>query len=196
MSFQQSSNEGPYQQPPVMSPRPTGSVDFQGAIKAQENRSYVIAGAGALLALISYLLFPVWGYSYNGAGASFIPASERSASIKAGSINDIGGIYGLTWLVLIASIVALAVVAVILFAPRAVAQLTPRLAAIILTACGVVSVFLLLLDWLKLNSYKGLFASAGSGFSAGTSWGMYVLILASIALLVGGIMQLRRSPAM
>lgn len=195
MSFQQSSNEGPYQQPPVATSGQPGSIDFQAVMKSQEARPLVIAGAGGLVVFLAYLLLPVWGYSYNGAGASLLPAAERSATIKAGSINDIGGIYGLTWLALIASIVVVVVAAVLLFAPKAVAQLTPRLAAIIVTACGGVCVVLFLLDWLKLNSYKGAFTGAPSGFSYGVSWGLYVLLLASIAMLVGGVMQMRRNPA-
>jgi hypothetical protein len=198
MSYQQSSNEQPYpqQQPPVMSPHGGGgSTDFQGILKAQGNRPLVIAGAGALLTLIGYLAFPIWGYSIKGLSESgiSIPGSSGSYGLSdVGSLNA-GGLYSLTWLVLIASIVALVVVGLMLFAPRAVAQLTPRLAAITLTVCGAICVLWTVLDFLKLNSFKGI-NSSGPGYSAGISWGMYALILTSIVLLVGGVMQLQRSP--
>lgn len=196
MSYQQSPSEGPYQQqqPPVMSPQGGGSIDFQGILKSQQARPYVIAGAGALIALIGYLALPFWGYSFKASASAFTQAVSTSGSYGGSDMHLLGGIYGLSWLVLIASIVGVVVAGLMLFAPKMVAQLTPRLAAMTLTICGAVSTVLLVLDWLKLNSYKGLFSSVGSGFSAGVSWGMYVTILASIALLVGGVMQLQRSP--
>lgn len=196
MSYQQSSNEGPFQQqqPPVMSPRPAGSVDFQGALKAQENRALVIAGVGAILTLIGYFTFPMWSASFKGFSSSGISIPGSSTSINMGDVGKIGGIYGLSWLILIASIVATAVVVIMMFFARSVAQLTPRLAAITLTVCGGVCVLWSLLDFLKLNSYKGI-SGSGSGYSFGISWGMYALIITSIVLLVGAVMQLRRTPA-
>lgn len=200
MSYQQSSNEGPYQQqqPPVMSPRPAGSIDFMGIVKSQDARPLVIAGVGAILTLIGYLAFPVWSFSIKGFSAGGFSSPGTSGSFGLGDIGggtiNAGGIYSLTWLVLIASIVATIVVGLMLFAPRMVAQLTPRLAAITLTVCGGICVVWTLLDFLKLNGTKGV-SGSGAGYSYGISWGMYAVILTSIVLLVGAVMQLRRTPA-
>jgi hypothetical protein len=194
MSYQQSSNEGPMQQPPVMTPRPAGSIDFQAALTSQENRPLVIAGVGAILTLIGYLAFPIWSASFKGFSGGGVSVPGSSSSINMGDVGKIGGIYGFSWLILIASIAAVIVVGLMLFAPRALAQLTPRMASIILTVCGAVCVVWALLDFLKLNSYKGI-SGSGAGYSFGIAWGMYALILTSLVLLVGAIMQLRRTPA-
>lgn len=169
-----------------------------GIVKSQDARALVIAGVGAILTLIGYFAFPIWGYSIKGFSVAGVSTPGSSGSFGLGDIGgntiNAGGIYGLTWLVLIASLVATAVVVIMLFFARSVPQLTPRLAAITLTVCGGICVLWTVLDFLKLNSYKGI-SGSGAGYSFGLSWGMYAVILTSIVLLVGAIMQLRRTPA-
>lgn len=197
MSLPQQPNDPQYQQPPVATPAPStglSSVDLS-AITRPENRAYLIAGAGALVALLAYFILPFAGSSYSstvlGATASYSDTGSQLASAY--------GVLNLVWL---AALIALAVAIVLALGMRAIPQLTAQLGARILAGAGGVAFVFLAIGLLQVNgdlskvaSLGGLASIGGGHFSAGISWGAWIALLATVAMIVGGVLALRKSQA-
>jgi len=185
-----------YQQPsyppPTMQPAPPAgtSVDFS-AINRPENRPYLIAGIGGLVALLAYFILPFYSFSYH------FGSIAESSSLTGSSL---GGASGWLYLTVLGSLVALVVAALMALNIRAISQLTPMLATRIIIGAGAAAVVGLLLYFLQAHGAStdlgGVLTGSDAGFSAGVGFGFWIALLASIAIIVGGVMQMRRPQAM
>ena len=180
-------SQQPYQQQPGYPQSPTpgtpnmGSVNF-AAITAQENRAYLIAGVGGLIAFLGYFILPYWGYSYS------------LATLGSYSGSFTGSQFG-SWLFLsmLGGLVAAVVAVIEALGISAVPQLTPQLASRILLGSGVASALGIVIFLLQYNSSLSGLGTVGSGVSYGLSFGFYLAVLATIAMLVGGFMAFRKT---
>ena len=172
----------PQQSPAPSSGTPQMNIDF-AAVTTQENRAYLIAGVGGLVAFLGYFILPYWGWSY------------RIAGVGSNSGSATGSQFG-SWLFLsmLGGLVAFVVAGAMALGIRAVPQLTPQLASRILLGSGAASVLGIVIFLFQYNS-SGLagLSTLTSGFSAGLSFGFYIAVLATIAMLVGGFMQLQKT---
>ena len=182
---QQPSMPNPYSQPVQNNPytppgapqqfyggqgRPGGtSVDFQ-RLMLPENRMYLTAGIGGLVALLSY--FFISSYDVSGFGLS--------GTDFAGS-----GKYTGLWLMVLGAIAAVAISALLAFGSNAVPQLNPLNGAKWLIGCGAVGVLMLVIVLFHFNA-DGV-GSWGFGF--------FLSLAGMIAVLVAGIISYRRLQA-
>src|SRR5262245_52767442 len=108
MSFPQPPNDPQSQQPgypPSTAPASSAtSIDF-AAVTAPENRAYLIAGVGGIVALISYFAFSYWGVSSGLISFSFTGSQLANSASLSGVSNNI--LLNLLWLVPLASLAAL-----------------------------------------------------------------------------------------
>ena len=174
--------------PPGMMP---SSIDF-AAFTAPENRSYLIAAIGSLVALLSFFILPFWGYSFN----STVPGATGSFSGSVTASTATNG-YGLLWFVALGALVALAVACLLVLGIQAISQLTPQLGARIILGSGIIALAILLIIGLKINSDAsasglGTFNLGQTGFSAGLGLGFWLMLLSLIAVIVGGVMNMRQ----
>jgi glucan phosphoethanolaminetransferase (alkaline phosphatase superfamily) len=191
MSFPQTPNDPQSQQPgyppPSATASGTNSLNF-AALTTPENRAYLIAGVGGLLALIAYLFLPF--YTVSGTGVFGAVSSSATGSGMSGSS-------GWLYLPLLGSIVALVVAALLALGIRAVPQLTPQLGTRVILGSGAVALIGLVLYLIQANNatsgLSGLTSVAGSSISYGVGFGFWVAIIASIGILVGGVMQMRKA---
>lgn len=154
--------------PPASSP--AASFDF-----ADVPRSVWISAGGALVLLIS--VFFSW-YTLS------VHAGPLSIS-KSGSGWDTTDV---AKLVALLALVALAVWAVELFAENVN---LPWPAAMIAGACGVLAILLVLY---RIVSKPGdLGGPLPTGVSVGTAWGIYLSLIAAIAVVVGAYMHMNES---
>lgn len=154
--------------PPASSP--AASFDF-----AAVPRSVWISAGGALVLLIS--VFFSW-YTLS------VHAGPLSIS-KSGSGWDTTDV---AKLVALLALVALAVWAVELFAENVN---LPWPAAMIAGACGVLAILLVLY---RIVSKPGdLGGPLPTGVSVGTAWGIYLSLIAAIAVVVGAYMHMNES---
>jgi hypothetical protein len=183
---QQYQQPGYPQRPPAPAPgTPQMNVDFS-ALTAPANRAYLIAGIGGIVAFLGYFILPYYAASYHFGNIS------SSGSLTGSQIGS--------WLILslLGGLVAFVVAGLMALGIRAIPQLTPTLASQVLLGSGVASVIGLVIYLFQANNatndlgLSGL-TSATSGFSAGVSFGFWIAALATIAMLVGGVMQLRRA---
>ena len=148
--------------------RPGGtSVDFQ-KLMLPENRMYLTAGIGGLVALLSY--FFISYYDVSGLGS-------LSGADFAGS-----GKYTGLWLMVLGALAAVAISALLAFGSNAVPQLNPVNGAKWLIGCGAVGVLMLVIVLVHFNA--GGIGSWGLGF--------FLSLAGMIAVLVAGIMSFRR----
>jgi hypothetical protein len=184
---QQYQQPGYPQRPPAPAPgTPQMNVDLS-ALTAPENRAYLIAGIGGLVAFLGYFILPYWSWSYHfGTGASAVSNSG----------SDTGSAFG-SWLSLsmLGGLVALVVAGLMALGISAIPQLTPQLASRILLGSGVASALglvIFLFQYSSDTSGTG-FLSSVAGLSFGLSFGFFLAVLATIAMLVGGVMQMQRT---
>lgn len=171
----------------------SGSINV-AAFTAPENRGYLIAGIGGLIAFLSFFILPFYGVSYSGTLGSF------SSSVTASSAT---GPYAVLWLVMLGALVALAVSVLLALGIRAISQLTPQLGARIILGSGVVAALIQILMAIKINGDVNSIAGIGSavgadvlskaGFSYGFGFGFWLMLLAFIAVIVGGVMSMRQT---
>lgn len=180
----------PYGAPPATSPTAALSSINLAAFTAPQNRGYLIAAIGGLVALLSFLLFPFWGISYQP------PLTARSTSMTALSAASS---YALLWLVALGALVALAAACLLALDIKAIAQLTPQLGARVIIGSGIIALLFHLITAQQLNGdialYTGLRASdlSKSGISYGVGFGFWLMLLAFIAVIVGGVMSMRQT---
>src|SRR5579859_2132345 len=182
----------PMQQPMYYAPPPmpaSGSLDFN-AFTLSQNRGSLFAAIGGVVALLSFFLFDFWGVS--GDGISFNFKASDLASGHFGSI-PLGHSYPLLWLVPVAALVAAAVAVIIVLGIRSIQGLTSRNAAVSITSASAVGIVCLLISVLQFNGDLGSSqSSATAGISYGYGFGFWLTLLALIAALIGGILNLRQ----
>ena len=142
------------------------NVNFQ-RMTLPENRVYLVAGCGGLIALLSFFAFSYYGaLGYSAKGTDF-----------AGS----GG-YGGLWLMVIGALVAVAVSGLLGMGSTAFPQLNARNGAIMLIASGGVGLLMLLYVFID-------FKTGGVG-----SWGFgfFLTFLGMCAVLGAGVQAYRR----
>lgn len=147
--------------------RPGGTqIDFQ-RLMLPENRMYLIAGVGGLVALLSFFAFSY----YDVFGASV------SGSDFAGS-----GKYTGLWLMVLGALAAVVISGLLAFGSTAVPQLNVRNGAKWLIGCGAVGVLMLVIVFVHFNA-------DGVG-----SWGLgfFLSLLGMCAILGAGIQMYRR----
>ena len=151
------------------------------AITTTENRPYLIAGIGGLVAFLGYFILPYWSYSYKIAG------------FGADSGSYSGSQFG-SWLSLsMLALVALVVAVIAALGITAIPQLTPQLSSRILIGSGVASAIGIVIFLLQYNNSLSGVSDLGSDFSYGLSLGFYIAVLATIAIIVGGVMAFRKT---
>ena len=181
-------------QPPSSAPPGTmlSSINF-AAFTTQQNRPYLIAAVGGVVAFLSFFILPFWGYSYKGSSV----LAATSGSVTASGATDGSG---LLWLSCLGALVALVVAALLALNIRVIAQLTPALGARIILGSGIVALVCQLIAVLQINGSTSLSPGesallSSAGFSYGYSIGFWIMLLAFIAVIVGGVMNLRQTQA-
>lgn len=177
-------------------PMPAPNVLNFNAFALPQNRGHLTAAIGGVIALITFFIFDFWGIS--GSGLSFnVKATDLASGHIAGI--PIGHSYPLLWLVPLAALVAAVIAAIAGMGIRGIQGLTPRNAAVSVTAASAVGLACLLISVLQLNGDiggSGSTSAAQLGISYGFGAGFWLTLLALIAALAGGIMSLRQSPPM
>lgn len=159
--------------PPMMGyqGQPGGTnLNFQ-RMTLPENRLYLIAACGGLVALLSFFAFSYYGYS----------ASGFSASVSGTDFAGSGG-YGGLWLMVIGALAAIAVSGLLGMGSSAFPQLNARNGAITLITSGGVGLLMLL--WVFFDFNSGGIGSWGFGF--------FLTFLGMCAVLGAGIQAYRR----
>jgi hypothetical protein len=134
----------------------------------------IAVGAGLIVGLIA-LFLPWYGYTYSGGGILGI-----SGSGSVGGLN-----YWTGWFFFLAVLVGLALIIMRTFAPTVAIPALPLNDAVTYMVVGGVMVVMALL-WLVLGapaSYSEV------GFSAGVSFGLFVGLIAGIAVVAGGFLK-------
>ena len=185
----------PMQQPMYGAPAPmaaTNALNFN-AFTLPQNRGSLIAAIGGIVALLSFFLFDFWGVS--GSGLSF---NLKATDLASGNFESLslGHSYPLLWLVPLAALIAAAVASIAALGLRTIQGLTPRNAAVSVTAASAVGLACLLISILQFNGDIGSSNGASAaqlGISYGYGAAFWLTLLALIAALAGGIMSLRQS---
>lgn len=142
----------PSPQPQPMQARPTPTVR-QGILSAPENRDYIIAGAGTLLALLAFCFLAFVGVTASGlSGLVNASASVTGLAATAGSELTIAsglgnqlGVGGMLWLVPACALVGLGVAALLTYRSTVSAAPPPRAGALVLAGAGLLGVLVLIL---------------------------------------------------
>ncbi len=176
--YQQQSS---YPQSPTPGSPNLGNINF-ATVTTTENRPYLIAGIGGLVAFLGYFILPYWGYSYS------------LASLGSYSGSFTGSQFG-SWLFLsmLGGLVALVVALIEALGITAIPQLTPQLASRLLIGGGVASALGIVIFVLQYNNAFSGVPTVGIGVSYGLSFGFYLAVLATIAMIVGGVMSMRKT---
>lgn len=187
----------PYGAPPATMP---ASINF-AAFTAPQNRPYLIAAVGGLVALLSFFIFGFWGVSVSSTvvGAGGFASSSFTGSDAAGS----GG-YFVLWLVPLAALAVLAIACLLTLGINAVRQITPANGGRYMVIAGAVGLLALVVSAFKINSDISKFtggvnsadlATLGIHYSSGLGFGFWLTLLALIAVIVGGVMNMRQTQA-
>lgn len=164
----------------------------QAVVSAVENRDYVIAGAGALVALLAFLFLNYVTLSLSGfvsmtnalTGWGAATGSGLAITSASGSPVIFGG---MLWLVLVCAFVALAVSGLLAYKSAVIAALTPRAGALVLMVAGGLGILALL--WFAI-SFSHVVSPLGSTafFTLNTSFGLgfWLSLLGFAAVAVGG----------
>jgi hypothetical protein len=156
---------------------PAASFDF-----AAVPRSVWISAGGALVLLVS--VFFSW---YTATASVSVPGGESISRSASGSGWDSGGGAKLVFLL---ALVILAVWVIDLFADNVDLPVPAAMVALVLGGLA------LLIVVIKFFSKPGSDISSFGGtvhFSVSVAWGLYVAILAAIAVLVGAYMHMNES---
>src|SRR5262245_18993016 len=100
MSFPQPPNDPQFHQPgypPPPAPASGANTMNAAAIMAPENRAYLIAGGGGLLALIAYFFLPFYGSSYTGPGLTG-GTTTSSSTITGSQLASGYALLNLVWI--------------------------------------------------------------------------------------------------
>ncbi|HLJ79960.1 MAG TPA: hypothetical protein VKT52_00655 [Ktedonobacterales bacterium] len=200
--MQPSDNQMPGQPPSGAPPATTlSSINVDAArvaFTAPQNRPYLIAAIGGLVAFLSFLLFDFYGVSATALGVT------RSDSFNGlGAAGSPGG-YWLLWLAPLAALAALAIASLITLGINAVRQITPANAGRTIVIAGAIGLVAEIIVAIKANgdasSALGLTTNAdlsalGIKISAGLGFGFWLMLLAFIAVIVGGVMNMRQTQA-
>lgn len=181
----------PFGAPPATMPASSTFDAARATLTTLQNRPYLIVAIGGLVGLISYLFLPFWGWSDTGAtvvlaySGSYTAAGEPTGSV-------------FLWLSSLGALVALAVAALLTRNIRVSPHLTPALGARIILGSGVVALLCQIIAMLQINgSGSGSLPAQASaaGVSSGYSIGFWLMLLSFIAIIVGGVMNLRQTQA-
>lgn len=182
-----------YGAPPASMP---SSINF-AAFAAPQNRSYLISAIGGIVAFLSFFLF-----SFYGASATVL-GHTTSSSVTGSDAAGSGG-YWLLWLAPLAALAAIAIASLIALGINAVRQVTSANAGRYLIIAGAVGAVAQIIVGFKANSdvssVLGLGSSAeltqlGIKISSGFGFGFWLMLLAFIAVIVGGVMSMRQTQA-
>jgi hypothetical protein len=135
----------------------------------------VALGVGLIVAFIAVFL-PWYSASFNGGGI----AGYGGFSTSAGGLSYWSG-----WLFFLAVIAGIALFVLRNFASSVKIPAMPQSDAMIYTIIGVVMVIMAVF-WLLLGSGSTV---SGAGYSAGPSFGLFVGLIAAIAVAVGGFLK-------
>lgn len=193
-SNNQTPGQPPYGAPPGAMPM---SLNF-AAFTTQQNRPYLIAAIGGVVAFLSFFLFSFYGASATALGVT------RSSTFTGSDAAGSGG-YWLLWLVPLAALAAIAIASLITLGINAVQQITPANAGRYLVIAGAVGLVAQVLVAFKANSdissVLGFTSSTeltqlGIKVSSGFGFGFWLSLLALIAVIVGGVLNMRQTQAM
>jgi hypothetical protein len=152
-------------------------------LKQQQNRGYLIAGIGAVIAFIAFFL-PYFTASYSFGAVS--------GSSSAGGAST----YGWIWFEFIAVLVAIAVSGILIFRNNALSGVInmPVEKQILygrytLIGAGVLALLIHIL--FAFNIPHAAFQGLGYSYSYGLGFGWWVFLIASIAIIVGGVLAYR-----
>ncbi|MGH2515839.1 MAG: hypothetical protein ACRDHP_09300 [Ktedonobacterales bacterium] len=196
-SNNQMPGQPPYGAPPGTMPTSVNFAAASAAFTAPQNRSYLIAGIGGVVAFLSFFIFSFYGASATALGIT------QSESFNGLGIAGSGG-YWLLWLAPLAALAAIANASLIALSINAVRQITPANAGRYIVIAGAVGLVALILVAFKANgdvsSAFGLASNAdlsalGIKVSAGLGFGFWLMLLAFIAVIVGGVMNMRQTQA-
>ena len=137
----------------------------------------MVLGIALLVALISIFL-PWYSASFNCGGSRLCAGFDTSTSV--------GGLsYWSGWLFFIAVLLGIALYVVRTLVPTMKLPALPQTDAVIFMILGAFMLLMAVL-WLLIGSGAGI---SGPGYSAGPSFGLYVGIIASVAVIVGGYLK-------
>lgn len=159
---------------------------------APENRDYVIAAAGALLALVAFFFISYVSVNLSGLvimaqplnGPSLATGSSFPVSTDAGNVV---GASGMLWLVPLCALAALAVAGLLAFKSRVVSALNAHSGALAFLVVGGVGA--LALVWFALSFKQQIDGFKGSDVvSLGYSFdlGFWLSLLGMLAVAFGG----------
>ena len=164
--------------PPPQSSAPASSFDF-----AAVPRSVWISAGGALVLLIS--VFFSW---YTATASVSLPGGGSISRSASGSGWDSGGAAKLVFLL---ALVILAVWAVDLFADNVTLPFPAAMVALVL---GAVALLVCVIKFFSKPGGPDLTSFGGTlHFSVSVAWGLYVAILAAIAVIVGAYMHMNET---
>lgn len=164
----------------------------KGVVAARENRDYVLAGAGALVALLAFVFIPyvsvteiVGGFGASGSLSGPSLAGGTSVPLLAGSLSL--GANAMLWLVPLCALAALAVAGLLAYKSTRVSALTPRTGAVALLVTGGLGALALI--WFALSfghtvgglSIQGLISLNGS-----LALGFWLSLLGMVGIAVAG----------
>ena len=141
-------------------------------------------GIGLVVAFIAVFL-PWYSVSYNCAGVTGFACGAFNTSW--GALSDWAG-----WLFFLAVLVGLAFFILRTFVPSVELPDLPQSDGVIFAIIGV---FMAVMAILYLLTYGGGVASSGPGYSVGPSFGLFIGLVAAIAVAVGGYLKRSDAPA-
>jgi hypothetical protein len=132
-------------------------------------------GVGLIVALVAVFL-PWYSFSYNCGGS---PLCGSLANGSVGALNDWPG-----WLFFLAVLAGLALFIIRTFVPTVTLPTMPQPDAILYAGLGIFMAVMALL-WLLTHTNGG----SGPGYSYGPSFGLFIGLIAGIAVAVGGFLK-------
>jgi hypothetical protein len=132
-------------------------------------------GVGLIVALVAVFL-PWYSFSYNCSGS---PLCGSLVNGSVGALNDWPG-----WLFFLAVLAGLALFIIRTFVPTVTLPTMPQPDAIMFAGLGVFMAVMALL-WLLFHGSSG----SGFGYSAGPGFGLFVGLIAGLAVAVGGYLK-------
>jgi protein-S-isoprenylcysteine O-methyltransferase Ste14 len=156
-------------------------------LNQQKNRGYLIAGIGAIVALLAFLFLPYISYSVGPFGGSI-------------GGTQVAGSQGLIWLEALLPLAAIALTSLLVYRSNPFGMTTTPIATQIrwgvysILGAGVLSLILHFI--LALNANGSIQAVTGnpvlgSLISVGFGIGYWLYLLAAIAIIVGAVLTLR-----
>jgi hypothetical protein len=186
MPFQQPPNPYAPQQPMYGAPMAAPNALNFSAFTLPQNRGNLTAALGGIVALLSFLVLPYYGFS---AGFNSVPYSYSASQLTNGTY----GASGILWFVPLFAAIAVVVACLDAFGNRSIRELTPRNAAYTILVSGGLGSLICLYTLAAVNSKVSQLNLSGLGVSYGFSIGFWLTLLAMIAVTVGGGLNLRQT---